>query len=219
MVSQPTWLFDLDNTLHDANPHIFPQINSAMRAYIEQHLGLNPQEATALRQHYWERYGATLLGLVKHHQIDPHHFLHVTHQFDDLKSVVQHERGLAPLLRHLPGRKLIFSNAPRAYAQAVLDILGIRHCFDRIYTVESLRFSPKPSLPAFRRLLAQERLNPKNCILVEDTVANLKPAKRLGMGTLWVTTSLRSAPHVDARIRKVGMRTVLTQRALHRSGH
>ena len=24
------WLFDLDNTLHDASPHIFPHINRSM---------------------------------------------------------------------------------------------------------------------------------------------------------------------------------------------
>ena len=35
------WLFDLDNTLHNASPHIFPHINRSMRQYIEQHLGLD----------------------------------------------------------------------------------------------------------------------------------------------------------------------------------
>ena len=30
------WLFDLDNTLHNATPHIFPHINRSMRQYIEQ---------------------------------------------------------------------------------------------------------------------------------------------------------------------------------------
>jgi FMN phosphatase YigB (HAD superfamily) len=37
----PVWLFDLDNTLHDASPHIFPQINRAMVAYIREHLGVD----------------------------------------------------------------------------------------------------------------------------------------------------------------------------------
>ena len=66
-MDNPTWLFDLDNTLHDASPHIFPQINRAMRDYIERHLGLDRQAANQIRQHYWERYGATLLGLIRHH--------------------------------------------------------------------------------------------------------------------------------------------------------
>ena len=38
-MSAPLWIFDLDNTLHDARPHIFPQINRAMTEYIRDHVG------------------------------------------------------------------------------------------------------------------------------------------------------------------------------------
>lgn len=199
-----TWLFDLDNVLHDANPHIFPHINRAMREYIERHLNLTSEQATSLRQHYWERYGATLQGLVRHHGINPHHFLHATHQFDDLKKVVQHAPHLKAVFRQLSGRKILFSNAPRAYALAVLDILGIRQFFEAVYTVERLRFYPKPSMQAFRRLLEQERLKPENCIFVEDTLANLKPAKKLGMRTVWISRQLRNSAHVDHKLRDIG---------------
>ena len=40
--SRPVWLFDLDNTLHDATPHIFPHINRAMTAYVAEALGVAP---------------------------------------------------------------------------------------------------------------------------------------------------------------------------------
>ena len=36
----PVWLFDLDNTLHNASPHIFPHINRSMTGYLMQHLAL-----------------------------------------------------------------------------------------------------------------------------------------------------------------------------------
>ncbi len=41
MKSGRTWLFDLDNTLHNATPQIFPHINRAMRYYIERNLGVD----------------------------------------------------------------------------------------------------------------------------------------------------------------------------------
>ena len=63
MPNTPVWLFDLDNTLHNASPHIFPHINRSMTRYLEQHLGLTLDEANALRMQYWHRYGATMLGL------------------------------------------------------------------------------------------------------------------------------------------------------------
>jgi putative hydrolase of the HAD superfamily len=195
-----TWLFDLDNTLHDAGAHIFPHINRAMTRYIVDHLALDEAGATALRQHYWRRYGATLLGLVRHHGVDPRHFLAHTHDFPDLARMLVVEPGLRAMLRRLPGRKIVFSNAPRAYAEAVLLLAGVRDCFNQVYSIERLRFVPKPAPQAFLRLLRAERLDARRCIMVEDTVANLVTAKRLGMKTVWVSTSLRRPPCVDVQI-------------------
>jgi putative hydrolase of the HAD superfamily len=194
------WLFDLDNTLHNATPHIFPHINQSMRQYIERHLGVDEDEATRIRQDYWERYGATLLGLMRHHDTDPNHFLRETHQFPNLKRMVVFDKPLIQVLHRLPGRKIIFSNAPRHYTEAILDITGLRACFDAIYSVENVRFQPKPMLAGFRALLKAEHLNPRNCIMVEDTLANLISAKKLGMKTVWVSAGLRQSPFVDVKI-------------------
>lgn len=43
------WVFDLDNTLHNASPHIFPHINRAMTTYMQTHLGLDEAGAGELR--------------------------------------------------------------------------------------------------------------------------------------------------------------------------
>jgi putative hydrolase of the HAD superfamily len=198
-----TWLFDLDNTLHHATPHIFPHINRSMTAYIERHLGVAHREATRIRQDYWLRYGATLLGLVRHHGTDPDHFLQETHQFPDLARLVVFERPVIHALRRLPGRKIIFSNAPRHYTEAILAITGLGRCFDAIYSVENVRYQPKPMLAGFRALLHAEELDPRRCIMVEDSLPNLVAAKKLGMKTVWVSTSYRQSPSVDVKIASV----------------
>ena len=203
MKSGRVWLFALDNTLHNATPHIFPHINRSMRDYIERHLGVDRYEATRIRQDYWVRYGATLLGLIRHHGTDPDHFLRETHQFPDLQRMVVFERPVIHALRRLPGRKIIFSNAPRHYAKAILDITGLGACFDAVYSVENVRYQPKPMLAGFRTLLRAERLDPRRCIMVEDSLANLVAAKRLGMKTVWVSTSYRRSPCVDQKITSV----------------
>ncbi len=199
-LAPPTWLFDLDNTLHNASAYIFPQINRSMMAYICHHLDIDEAEATRLRQNYWHRYGATLLGLMRHHGTDPDHFLHHTHQFPDLARCVVAERGLKAMLHRLPGRKIIFSNAPLKYIEAVLEIASIRRCFDAVYSVERLRYQPKPATAGFLHLLHKEGLNPRSCIMVEDTLPNLQTAKRLGMKTVWVSTSTRQPPYVDLKV-------------------
>ena len=199
----PVWVFDLDDTLHHATPHIFPHINRAMTAYIERHLALDHAAATALRQHYWQRYGATLLGLIRHHGVDPHHFLAATHNFDDLGSLLITAPALKQTLHDLPGRRIIFSNAPRPYTFEVLRLSGLLPLFDTIYTVESFDFQPKPLRNGFLKLLQRERVPANRCIMVEDSLANLVMAKRLGMHTVWMTRSLRHSPWVDHKLRNI----------------
>jgi len=212
MTGQRVWLFDLDNTLHDANPHIFPHINRSMREYIERQLGVDEAEATRIRQQYWARYGATLLGLVRHHDTDPRDFLWHTHQFDDLPRMVVFERALGGMLRRLPGRKIVFSNAPRHYTEAVLAILGVRRLFDAVWCIERLRFQPKPLPGAFRRLLHGERIRARQCVLVEDSPANLKTARRLGMKTVLISRAARVPAWVDLRLKSA----LDLPRALHK---
>ncbi|ENO76717.1 pyrimidine 5'-nucleotidase [Thauera aminoaromatica] len=200
MSSRPVWLFDLDNTLHNASPHIFPHINRSMTRYLEQHLGLALDEANALRMQYWHRYGATMLGLMRHHGTDPDHFLVETHRFDRLHEMMVFERALRSMLRALPGRRMVFSNAPRHYAEAVLEIMGVRRLFEDVVGIEDLDYHPKPGIRAYRSLLQRRRLNAAQCIMLEDSAVNLRTAKRLGMRTVLVGGGLRTPAYVDLRI-------------------
>ena len=198
-----TWLFDLDNTLHDARPHVFPHINRSMTEYIMRELQVQEAGAHQIRQDYWQRYGATLIGLMRHHAVDPHHFLWHTHNMPDLERMVVAEAGLKHCLRRLPGRKILFSNSPQHYAQAVLDVLGIGGFFDAVYTIETIRFQPKPALAGFRALMARERLVAERTVMVEDTLANLVAARRLGMKTVWISPLGRRPGWVDLRLKSV----------------
>src|SRR5512139_1618641 len=186
------WIFDLDNTLHNATPHIFPHINRSMTAYLQEHLQLDEQAANALRVDYWQRYGATLTGLVRHHGTDPHHFLWHTHQFPELPRMVLREPQLRQVLQRLPGRKLVFSNAPQHYARDVLKLLRV----DDLFAIEHTHFRPKPQMAGFVRLLRKHRLNPAQCVMVEDSAENLLTAKRLGMRTVWVSAASRQPAYV-----------------------
>ncbi len=202
-----TWLFDLDNTLHNASHAIFPAIHLNMNVYIAQVLkqnGLASDEAAVNRARvaYWQRYGATLLGMVNHHQVRPEDFLREAHRFDDLPTMIRAERGLARLLRGLPGRKILLTNAPRRYSRDVLRHLGLHRHFAKHIPIEAMRvhgrLKPKPSKQMLRKLLARERISAQRCVLVEDTVSHLKGAKELGMGTAWVTQYLAADSNKQA---------------------
>jgi putative hydrolase of the HAD superfamily len=197
------WIFDLDNTLHNAAPHIFPHINRSMTEYLQTHLGLDEAAAGELRRSYWLRYGATLLGLMRHHQTDPAHFLWHTHQFPRLEAMLVREPLLRPTLRRLPGRKIVFSNAPVHYARAILKLLAISDLFDDVFSIERTRYRPKPDSYGFLRLCRAHRLKPQRCIMVEDNLANLRTAARLGMKSVWVSRARRAPGYVDVKVARL----------------
>ena len=200
-----TWLFDLDNTLHDALHAIFPAINVNMNRVIAQVLSeagapAAAADVAAARIAYWQRYGATLLGMVKHHQMRADTFLHEAHLFENLPTMIRAERGLAGLLRRLPGRKILLTNAPQRYSQDVMRHLGLQRHFARHVAIESMRvhgqLRPKPSRSMLRKLLAREGVHARQCVLVEDTLMNLKSARVLGLRTVLVTQYLPLAQRV-----------------------
>ena len=165
----PVWLFDLDNTLHDASHAIFGAIDRRMTDYVERELGVERGEANRLRTLYWRRYGATLLGLVRHHGVDPHHFLRETHDFD-VAELMRAERGLARLFARLPGRKLLLTNAPLAYAGSVLRELS---------PAPSLRYALLDRTHARARHLPAEAVPADAAV---DAGARAHQAKRRGTG-------------------------------------
>jgi putative hydrolase of the HAD superfamily len=211
------WLFDLDNTLHDASAASMAGINEGMTAYIERELGLDREAAQALRRRYWQRYGATLLGLVRHHGVDAAHFLHHTHLLPGLEARVRGHAPGAAALNRLRGRKVILTNAPRAYALRVLKALGLARCFDAVFSIEDMamfgRLRPKPDTRMLRRIAARLRTPASRCVLVEDTLGHQKAARSVGMRAVWMQRWLvreevgvylhRRPAYVRARIRSL----------------
>jgi putative hydrolase of the HAD superfamily len=184
------WLFDLDDTLHDAAGASMPGIHEAMGEYMQRELQLTREESDALRRRYWQRYGATLLGLVRHHGIQAAHFLHDTHRLPGLEARVSGHRHDFAAIRRLRGRKLILTNAPRAYALRVLRALRIEQLFDGVLSIEDMamfgRLRPKPDARMLRSLVARLRVPAGHCVLVEDTLVHQKAARRVGMRTVWM---------------------------------
>ena len=193
------WLFDLDNTLHNASASAFKSLDVTMNAYIARELAVSPEEANRLRGHYWRRYGATLLGLMRHHGVDRDHFLHHTHVLPGLeRDLATHCHDVAAV-RRLAGRKLILTNAPQAYARRVLRALRMDGLFDAVISIEQMtmfgELRPKPDSRLFRVLPVRLGVAPQRCVLVEDTLAHQKAAFAEGLHTVWMQRWARLGQH------------------------
>jgi putative hydrolase of the HAD superfamily len=203
------WIFDLDNCLYPATSRLFDLIDQRMTAYIERLLDVDSAEARRVQKMHFHGSGTTLAGLMKHHDVDPHHFMQDVHDIP-LDRVARDDRLVAALTR-LPGRKFIHTNGDADYAWKVLERLGIGAEIDHLHDIFAADLTPKPELHGYRKLLDQFGVEPANAVMVEDMVRNLAPAKQLGMTTVWVDNGSERGNHdydeanVDFRITDVGV--------------
>ena len=196
-----TWIFDLDNTLHDAQSKIFPLVNTKMNEYISSYLDISLEDASSLRVSYWERYGATLKGLIKHHNINPIDFLSVTHNLQDFNKLVLPENNLKKTLSKIQGRKIIYTNAPKTYTNKILKISKIFELFDEIFTIEDSNFIPKPDQGMMDTFL--KKYNISEGFFIDDVKENLFTAKNSGLTTIWITNEKNQPSFIDKKIEKI----------------
>ena len=187
------WIFDLDNTLYPASTRLFDLIDARMTAYVGLVTGHDPVEARRVQKSYFRDHGTTLAGLMKHHDVDPRHFLDDVHAID-LDRVTPNEkltRGLAAL----PGRRFVFTNGDADYAGRVLSAIGIGDQFHGLIDIHACDYLPKPDAHGYRLLVDRFGIDPQRAVLVEDMAKNLRPAKALGMTTVWVDNGSDHGDH------------------------
>jgi putative hydrolase of the HAD superfamily len=202
------WVFDLDNCLYPASTGLFDLIDERMGAYIQRLLACDPVEARRVQKAHFHMHGTTLAGLMREHAVDPHQFLTDVHDIA-LDRVAPDER-LSTGLARLPGRKFVFTNGDAPYACRVLNAIGIHHHFDDLHDIHASDLRPKPDPHGYALLCSRFGIDPFSAVLIEDMAQNLKPAKALGMTTVWVDNGSERGNHgadpsfIDHRIEDVG---------------
>jgi len=114
-----------------------------------------------------------------------------------------------------------FTNAPRKYALRCLQALGVRAFFPDycVFAVDDVMPHCKPEKEAFAQVLSAIGVQASECVMVEDSMKNIRAAKALGMRTVLVqgmggadaaageATKPGDAPQVDDPAVDVAIRT------------
>ena len=203
-------IFDLDDTLYPRGSGVMEEIRRLILRYMTERLGMPAEEAKALRLRYLAEYGTTMAGLLRHQHIDPDDYLEYVHDFP-IQCYLRTNEELDAVLEAIPLQKAIWTNATRAHAHRVLSVLGIRRHFSRIVDVRDMNYMSKPAPEVYHCLLKLLGAEGPECVLVEDSVRNLRPAKAVGMTTVLVDgEGDEDVDFVIGRVEEIGdvMRTL-----------
>ncbi len=190
-----SWVFDLDNTLYPPHARLFDQIEVRMTRFVMDALGVERPEADRLRRAYWARYGTTLAGLMREHDVDPAPYLTEVH--DISLDHLEKDTALADCISALPGRRIVYTNGSAPYARRVLAARGLSRAFDAVYGIEHAGFCPKPERTAFEQIFARDGIAPEVAAMFEDDPRNLAAPHEMGMRTVHVAPAPREAGHID----------------------
>jgi putative hydrolase of the HAD superfamily len=209
-------VFDLDETLYPPHTGLFDEVGRRIHRYLEERMGFPAEEVAQVRRRYYERYGTTLRGLQLHHQVDSDDYLRYVHDVD-VSLYLRPDPALDAALGTLAQEQVIFTNATAEYARRVLHVLGISRHFQRILDIYALGFHCKPNPEAYRILLEALPASGPECLLIEDSLRNLRAGKAAGMHTLlvnpesggqdgadWTVTSAAQVPEVVQEIGSPG---------------
>ena len=181
------WIFDLDNTIYDIKAGLFVKISERITQYIMEILSFTREEANLVRSDMYKKYGLTLTGLMREHGIDPDYYLDFIH--DVTHPELKYEEQLKLSLSNLSGRKFIYTNASKDHAKKILSAMGIEAEFEKILDIKATQYVPKPDPKSYDIMLKSFGIHSnkiESSIFIEDTAKNLKPAKLLGLKTVWM---------------------------------
>jgi putative hydrolase of the HAD superfamily len=136
-----------------------------------------------------------LRGLMVNHDLDPEvYFDYMTRE--ELYDM-EPDPGLSSALARLPGRKMVYTNAPGRHAELALTRLGLSDHFEAVYDIQAAGFVPKPAIGAYSELCRLHGIDPAKAVMVDDIITNLEPAAKLGMTTVWMKTSAEWAQDIE----------------------
>jgi len=158
---------------------------------------LTEEDATLLHRHYYTQYGLALSGLVQHHTINALAYNSLVDDALPLEKILQPSPSLTHLLFDLrssntTSKLWLFTNAYITHAKRVVELLGIKDCFDGLTYCDYVqgekegRLVCKPAQEMFEKAMRDAGMvvgrDEGRCYFVDDSVTNCVAARRLGWG-------------------------------------
>lgn len=177
--------FDLDNTLYIPEKKVLNLVDNNIKQFIYEKFNCKADEIYDIRKRYHEKYGSTLMGLMKEEDINPLEYLKYIHNID-VKYLLNCDEKLRKILQNLNSQIILITNSYKEYAVRLLKQLGIYDLFDSIFDVVDMGYYYKSQPESYLKVLKKIDVNPYNCVMFDDSWEQLFSAKYIGMITVLV---------------------------------
>ena len=178
-------LLDLDETLYPRGNGVLRRIDARINSFMTERLGIDAARVDEERIALRDRWGTTMRGLSERFTIDLEDYLRHCHGVD-LSDLLAPDPRLRALLERIPVRKAVLTNAPRAHARQVLELLGIADQMELVLALEDIGYAPKPAATAYATALQRLDVPADACLFVDDTLSFVQAAARHGLHAAWM---------------------------------
>ena len=205
------WLFDYDLTLYGTEErYVINSLDHRISKFVQKTVGGDFESAHKIRTDYLERFGTTLAGLMAMNGTDPDEFFDFIHEPEYLTYPKKAPEKLS-LLLGLRGPRFVFTNGRHDWSEAGMAHMGIDSAIDGVFDLKQLDWIGKPHDSAYEKMeswLARKLpvmglampADPREIVLLEDSLRNLEPAHRRGWTTVLVNPDVDAPDWVDYRI-------------------
>lgn len=186
-------IFDLDGTLYRfdngnaknfRSSKFYSAIKEKVYSFLSDRLKVSDKEAREVYEQIKEEFnGEVSLGLEKKYGIDRYEYFGNTWNLNPADFI--EKNNLEPLIDSLGCEIAILTSAPRVWASAALDYLGLSRYKGKIFSGEPDIRKPDPR--AFQIICGSLGYETGKSISIGDQVhSDIVPAKSLGMKTILI---------------------------------
>lgn len=195
------FIWDLDNVIYPYDTAFYVACDAAAaRAAIEFGVNLSYDNALAAAKRSYETTGSSQTVFIRDYgipQADMHRRYHELHGTDFLKP----DPRMIEAFKRTHAIHAILTHSSTEWAMRVLKARGLDKFFkpEMIIGAEQVRFARKDhSRVPFEHILALTGTRAEDAMMIEDTPANLRHPRDMGMQTAFITyDSTEPSPHAE----------------------
>jgi len=202
-------IYDLDDTLYNKTEWFGDLLDATMAEALVYDLGLNKKLAE-VKDLVTESYRIYRDGgeiFYRDFGINPKDLFKAYHKRKPVEKIVPYD-NLIEKIKKIKAEQYVFTASDRYASEKILKHLGLFEFFEnRFFSVEDFGvYKKNESADVYYRFCEKIKVDPKDCVFVDDSYSNLEFAKETGMTTVRIyyrNNSAKDKKYIDYAFRGI----------------